>query len=102
MHPAPPIFHHARRFVAALAGWILAVAMASPGTSTAAGAAVSFSREVLPLLSDHCFACHGPDEKGRKGGLRLDMEAGAHGAGKSGRTAVVPDARSRANSSDAC
>lgn len=36
---------------------------------------VDFSREVLPILSDNCFQCHGPDPKeGRKGDLRLDEE----------------------------
>ncbi len=89
MHSAPHPFHPARRLAVTLARWILAAGVFA-GAATAAGAAVSFSREVLPLLSDHCFTCHGPDEKGRKGGLRLDTEAGAHGAGKSGRTAVVP------------
>ncbi len=38
---------------------------------------VSFNREVRPLLSDKCFACHGPDAAGRKGGLRLDREEDA-------------------------
>jgi hypothetical protein len=42
---------------------------------------VSFSRDVLPVLSDRCFACHGPDggEHGEKwrGGLRLDTREGA-------------------------
>src|SRR5579859_5249236 len=38
---------------------------------------VSFSREVLPILSENCFLCHGPDAKGRKGKLRLDTEEGA-------------------------
>ncbi len=38
---------------------------------------VQFSREVLPILSLNCYACHGPDEHERKGKLRLDLEAEA-------------------------
>jgi len=51
---------------------------------------IRFSRDILPVLSDTCFACHGPDEAGRKGGLRLDLQESALGRGKSGATAVVP------------
>lgn len=51
---------------------------------------IVFSRDVLPILSDNCFACHGPDEQARKGGLRLDVREGAFGAGKSGVPAIVP------------
>ena len=37
---------------------------------------VDFSRDVRPILSDHCFACHGPDESSRQMGLRFDIEDG--------------------------
>jgi len=36
-----------------------------------------FAREVLPLLSRKCYACHGPDEAARKAELRLDTREGA-------------------------
>jgi hypothetical protein len=38
---------------------------------------ISFSRQIRPILSENCIACHGPDEKGRKGKLRLDDEQDA-------------------------
>ncbi len=53
--------------------------------------AVSFNRDVRPILSDRCYGCHGPDaNKGRKAGLRLDELAGATKKLKSGDVAIVP------------
>jgi len=40
-------------------------------------ASPSFDRDILPVLSDFCFPCHGPDAKSRKGDLRLDTAADA-------------------------
>src|SRR6478752_3614468 len=36
---------------------------------------IDFNYDVKPILSDKCFACHGPDEKKRQASFRLDTEA---------------------------
>src|SRR5438132_10502703 len=50
---------------------------------------IDFNHDVRPILSDYCYACHGPDESRRKAGLRLDLEEGAFQELKSGKRAVV-------------
>lgn len=57
--------------------------------SDAAPAPIDFNREIRPILSEHCFTCHGPDDGKRKAGLRLDSEQEAFKTLKSGGRAVV-------------
>ena len=55
----------------------------------AADPPVDFARDVLPILSDNCFHCHGPDEKARKAKLRLDTKEGAFRV-RDGEAVIVP------------
>ncbi len=50
---------------------------------------VDFNRQILPILSDNCFACHGPDAGQRKAGLRFDLKEGAFARLPSGHQAIV-------------
>ena len=52
--------------------WLLAT-----GTSLADNLP-DFNRDILPLLSDRSFQCHGPDEAAREGDFRLDLREDAH------------------------
>lgn len=54
-------------------------------------ATVDFNFDVKPILVQKCYLCHGPDPSSRKGGLRLDTEAGATQLLKSGNYAINRD-----------
>lgn len=72
------------------ANLLLVLICAAPVRPAGAEGIPSYSRDIRPLLSDRCFKCHGPDDQGRKGGLRLDLPEAARLGGKSGAPAILP------------
>lgn len=60
-------------------------------SATAAGE-IDFTTQIQPILSENCYACHGPDEETVEGGLRLDIQELAFKGGDSGKAIVPGDA----------
>jgi hypothetical protein len=52
--------------------------------------ALNFSREVQPIIAEHCFTCHGPDESTREKGLRFHEQDGLLGKSQGGVDLIVP------------
>jgi len=89
-----------RSFWMAMLAFSRAVAAFAPATAGEADA-VSFNRDIRPILSDNCFYCHGPDASHRQADLRLDLRDEALAAnaivpGKPAESSIV----SRINSTD--
>ena len=61
-----------RRLKSIGALWLLSAPLAP------AAPKIDFDREIRPIFSDKCFACHGPDEKQRQVGLRFDTKEGGY------------------------
>jgi mono/diheme cytochrome c family protein len=70
--------------------WIVAALLLLAQQSASARTPVDFDREVRPLLAKNCFICHGPDEKHREAGLRLDVREAAIKPLDDGKTAIRP------------
>src|SRR6478735_7241589 len=75
-----------QRFVLAIS----VAALVTLGCPALAEQVVDFNRDVRPILSNKCYACHGPDDGKREAGLRLDDAKIATGKLESGAVAIVP------------
>ncbi len=69
--------------------WIVVCGLLTCSIPVQADTPVDFSRDILPILSDKCYYCHGPDEQARKAELRFDTKAGAFRV-KDGESVIVP------------
>ncbi|HVJ81315.1 MAG TPA: DUF1549 domain-containing protein, partial [Planctomycetia bacterium] len=75
--------HHRRGACCAL--WF-GIAAASAGGAEP----IDYNREIRPVLAANCLACHGPDDKHREAGLRLDVKEGATRKNDDGEAAIAP------------
>ena len=67
---------------------LLALALAA--SSSVRAAEIDYAREIQPILSEHCFHCHGPDANKREAELRLDTHEGAIAKSDKHAVAIVP------------
>ena len=73
--------------------FLFCIAVCSVSCLLHASETVEFQRDIRSLLSDRCFACHGPDAQRREADLRLDVRQDAFRESDSGNGShiVVPE-----------
>ncbi len=72
------------------AGLLFALLLVGLNLNDGVAADIQFNRDIRPILSENCLACHGPDPGSRKAGLRLDTKAGLFEPTEKRGPTVVP------------
>jgi hypothetical protein len=91
-HPSPMTIQNFLSLVA-LWGLFLACAREAPHADAHLEKLpdeISFNFHIRPILSDRCYACHGPDEAAIEANLRLDNATSAYTKLDNGRKAIHP------------
>jgi len=73
-----------------MVGMLSHAAILAAGEKVDPKSKVDFNRDIRPILSDNCYACHGPDSNKRKAGLRFDIKEAALAKLKADNFAIVP------------
>lgn len=79
-----------QRFLIQLIVVFAVLTVGSVPSLRAADEEVDYNRDIRPLLSNTCYQCHGPDDKTREAGLRLDERDAALAQLDSDGFAIVP------------
>lgn len=79
MSPQPPqnCLKVVGRLVLAVLPLIAGITSPAHSAEPSGAKPVDYLRDVRPILSNHCYACHGPDDLARQGDLRLDQREAA-------------------------
>src|ERR1051325_10794408 len=82
-----PVNHRFRKY---LQGSAIVFLGTLPQVVDAATPSIDFNRDVRPILTENCLACHGPDAAHRKAKLRLDLAESAMAPREDSGPAIVP------------
>src|ERR1051326_6774232 len=69
---------------------LVSIVLGSLAMRSSAADTIDYNRDIRPILSERCYACHGPDQGKREAGLRLDLKDEAFKQLESDGFAIVP------------